>query len=485
MSFFLITFLISIFTIALTWTPLATTKIGITNILPYIYKTAAETLAEQGLCIFAFAFFLHAILQSQTFQALFASKRKWLQKRKYFTIGLITICAALLSSSLSWFDEFTHFYPLVTPLLTAMGFDLFSAVLCLYGGSVAGLLGLVSPERINTHFARCFEGVKGKINYTSLTGIGFRLVSFVFFISIVILFNVWYCSRNKQPSISKKNDNLIEEETPPPFNRNRKIILAVASFFLVSSFLAQMPVVADKLRLDEKAEIIPSWVTSEEEKESYIKVGEIEKMKIAKVKEGKEKDWGTFGEWKEKAISCWLIMGGMIICLVAKQSIMENLITAVQDSIPLVLIYIFSGVPAGIISDSGMSKKLAEKLLPETAKTSASVLALISIFCCSFLLTFMVGSTTALATTLVATSAKILLPLSADTLIGSALLAWIGAVIGMAFSPNNGILRASLEKNKITYRQFIKKVWKLGLIMLLVASGLVIFQVKQVLVIKK
>ncbi|CAG8801713.1 31877_t:CDS:2, partial [Racocetra persica] len=38
-----------------------------------------------------------------------------------------------------------------------MGFDFFSSVLCLYGGSVAGLLGLVSTERITTHFNPCFS----------------------------------------------------------------------------------------------------------------------------------------------------------------------------------------------------------------------------------------------------------------------------------------------------------------------------------------
>jgi hypothetical protein len=55
---------------------LATTKIGLTDIFPHFYKTAKDRIVGQGLSIFAFAFFLHAILQSQAFQALFASKRK-------------------------------------------------------------------------------------------------------------------------------------------------------------------------------------------------------------------------------------------------------------------------------------------------------------------------------------------------------------------------------------------------------------------------
>ena len=49
---------------------------GLADIIPYIYKTAGETLVDQGLPTFAFAFFLYAILQSQAFQALFSSHRE-------------------------------------------------------------------------------------------------------------------------------------------------------------------------------------------------------------------------------------------------------------------------------------------------------------------------------------------------------------------------------------------------------------------------
>ncbi|CFW93001.1 Putative Arginine/ornithine antiporter [endosymbiont DhMRE of Dentiscutata heterogama] len=469
--FFLITFAISILTIFLTWIPsLAKTKVGITDIFPHFLKTAGERLAGQGLSIFAFAFFLHAILQSQAFQALFASKRKWLQKRKYFTIGLITICAALLSSNLSWFDEFVHFYPLVIPLLLAMGFDFFSSFLCLYGGSVAGLLGLVSTERITTHFNQCFSEVKGKINYTGLTGIGFRVASLALFASIIILFNIWYCSRHQQASAADSG-NLSKEGPPPRLNRTRKLILAVAGFFLLGSFFAQAPWVAKKL--DGDAARIPEYVTNVETKEEYEKLGTIEEMKVTRIKEEKVKNWGTFGKWEEQAVNCWLIIGGIIICLLAKQSIMKNLITAIQNSIPLLLIYIFAAVPASIIKNSGMSEKIAEKLLPNTAQTAAASLALYSAFGFSFLITFVVGSTTSIATTLIAAFAPTLLAFGESTLIYAALFAWIGAIMGMAFSPNNGILRASLEKGQTSYKQFFKKTWILGLIMLAASAGLV------------
>ena len=473
MSFFLITFLSSIFTIILTWIPnLATTKVGLTDIFPHFYKTAKDRIVGQGLSIFAFAFFLYAILQSQSFQALFASKRKWLEKRKYLTIGLITVVVALLASELSWFDEFVHFYPLVIPLLLAIGFDAFSSILCLYGGSIAGLLGLVSSQRMSEHFGQSFSGVQGKINYNGFAGIGFRLTSLVVFVSLIVLFNIWYCSRNRQKVATQKED-LTQKETPPRFNKTRKWILALAGIFLFTSFLAQVPIAEKKL--GKVAEKIPPQITNEVKGEDqHERVGEIEKMKIAKVKEKNEKNWGVFGEWGEQAIDCWLIIGGIIICLLAKQSIIGSLTTSIQNAIPLLLVYIFAAVPATIIKKSGMSDNLAGILLPKTAKGAGSSFALLSVFGISFLLTFIVSSV-AIAIALVAAFAPILLAFGESTLIYGAIFAWVGAVMGMAFSPNNGILRASLEKGKVTYKQFIKKTWKLALIMTLVALGLVVF----------
>jgi len=53
-----------------------------------------------GLSIIAMAFLLYALLQSKSIQALFTSKRKWLQKRKLVAVAIITITTSLLASTL-------------------------------------------------------------------------------------------------------------------------------------------------------------------------------------------------------------------------------------------------------------------------------------------------------------------------------------------------------------------------------------------------
>ena len=334
-------------------------------------------------------------------------------------------------------------------------------------------MGLVSSQRMNSYFSSSFGKAKEGVNYTGTTGIGFRIVSFILFTTIIILFNIWYCSRNKKRASKSKSSNLTKETAPPPFNRTRKIILAVAGFFLLVGILAQVPWFADKSsKIKDK---VSDKISSEFKETEHEEMGNMGKeMKFTKTKEDKKSYWGTFGKWEGMGIDCWLIIGAIIICLLAKISIMGTLTTAVQSAIPLVLVYIFAAVPATIVQGSGMSENLAKTILPTSVMTKAKYWALLPIFGLSMLVSFLIDSTSITAA-MIAALAPTLASISSSVLIYAAIFAWVGGILGMAFSPNNGILIATLEKSKTTYKQFIKKTWMLGLIMLATAFGLVWF----------
>jgi uncharacterized ion transporter superfamily protein YfcC len=138
----------------------------------------------------------------------------------------------------------------------AMGFDVFSSILCLYGVSVAGLMGSTSSERMRRYFERCFSDAGENVDYSGTSGMGFRVISFILFSTIIILFNIWYCSRNKKKIITDKENHLVVKESNLSFNRTRKIILAVAGFFLLGSICGQISPIA-KL-LNPTAEKAPS-----------------------------------------------------------------------------------------------------------------------------------------------------------------------------------------------------------------------------------
>src|SRR5690349_9992833 len=108
---------------------------------------------------------------------------------------------------------------------------------------------------------------------------------------------------------------------------------------------------------------------------------------------------------------------------------MESFITAAKNSLPLLIVYIFAAVPAGIIESSGISKNLAERILPRSVSPNAGLWFLIGIFAFSTLTSFFISST-AMTTNLVAVSAPALLSISESTLIYAAIFAWMGGIIG-------------------------------------------------------
>ena len=143
--------------------------------------------------------------------------------------------------------------------------------------------------------------------------------------------------------------------------------------------------------------------------------------------------------------------------MITKQSLIKNLISAAQNSIPLLLIYVFSALPAAILKESKLGGLLAKFILPDKVISGAKYLALIPIFLLAIVLGFLVCSPS-MAAILVSALAPALKALSPTILIYAAIFAWVGVILGMTFSANNGILQASLEKNQLSYTPFIKKV---------------------------
>jgi uncharacterized ion transporter superfamily protein YfcC len=118
--------------------------------------------------------------------------------------------------------------------------------------------------------------------------------------------------------------------------------------------------------------------------------------------------------------------------------------------------------------------------LSENIASSAGFWFLVTIFGLSTLISFFICSTSITAA-LVSVSAPALLAISSQTLIYAAIFSWVGGILGMAFSPANGILVASLERSETSYKQFIKKTWVFWAIVTTVVFGLVFYWAKFVI----
>lgn len=483
--FFLISIIIlGILTFA-SWIPgVAKNTIGVTDIIPTIWESAKEILSfdGNGLAIIAFAFLLYALLQSKSVQALFASKRKWLQKRRFLTIAIITISASFLASHLWWADEFFHFYPLVVPLLLSMGFDTISAILCLYGGGIIGVIGSMSTENYG-HVFRKYAN-RGDVNFSGSDGLIFRTIVWVILTALIVFFNIWYCNRVYRASNQKKITNQEQEAIKiPAFNWKKKFILLLSFFFILVSVLGTLSwstKVIEKVGI--KQEKVPQKIAGNLQDETkHTKLGKVdvvvgkdekgepEKMEIARVTKEKKTYWGKFGEWSTAQVVYWLTIGAIIICLIDRQNIISTLVITITKTAPIIVTYIFSYAIITMVKSMDLNINLA-KLLPEKATKIPPGLIIFPVLFGVFFLCYF------FSIAIMPLFEKLVDPLkgfSKNTLLYGVIICLMARFVSMGLSPFSGNLQTTLQINKVSYKTYLKKTWFLWFMVFLITLGLI------------
>jgi len=164
--------------------------------------------------------------------------------------------------------------------------------------------------------------------------------------------------------------------------------------------------------------------------------------------------------------------------LLSKQNIFDTLVISVQNTIPLILGYILMQTLLVIVQNSEIIGNLGS-ILPSRPDANIKYLVLFGAFLFPFLINLFVPHTRYL---FISTFAPLLYAFSKDILLYGAITIIIGSTIASTFSPFNTILQISLQENKVTYREFLKKTWLLGLTMFLSSLLLVsvwIFSIKK------
>ncbi|KLL03203.1 MAG: hypothetical protein MRECE_24c018 [Mycoplasmataceae bacterium CE_OT135] len=486
---------------------MALKAIGILDVIPNIFKTAQDkifNLSGNGLSIIAFAFLIYAFLESKALQSFFASSKqeKW-KKRRNRVIVILTVAASIMSTFLFWYDEYIHFFPLIIPLFLSMGLDGFSSFFCLFGGAAAGLMAAVSPVNLTSYFNHVNEYTDDKTAFKGADGIGFRLVSWLIFTTIIVFFNIWYCNKIYLQSSSQKKKETVKAlpnkfVAKKPLSKKIKwIIISVFGFFVLGSILGSIPWFAKNLpgkegTIQEKAPYLSSSYKAglskrgESTGETYKKIGTMDKeittgeeeekgkqQDIAKVETNvNESFWPKFGHWDELQLCSWFVVGAIIICLLSKQNVANTLITTAQKTIPILIGYILMSTAATIIKESGMQNRLKDYLLSEKITKHASIFALFSIFFSFFLVSLVAHS---LAFPLFLSVVPALFAISPQVVLYATIIMLMARFLAVSISPTNVILMNALEASGTTYKEYIKKTWVLWLIIFLVALGLVGF----------
>jgi uncharacterized ion transporter superfamily protein YfcC len=128
-----------------------------------------------------------------------------------------------------------------------------------------------------------------------------------------------------------------------------------------------------------------------------------------------------------------------------------------------------------IMKESGLTDKLTRMILPDTTVskwTRITLLAAVYFFSSVFSFFF---SSTSISMAFISALSKVFLSFSKKNLIDASLFSWMGSMIGSSYSPNNGILIETLEKNALSYNKFIKVVWKFAIFLFIFGLFWVVF----------
>jgi len=70
-----------------------------------------------------------------------------------------------------------------------MGFDTFSSLLCLYGGSAVGIIGSIGSQG-RQHFFNKIVNPKAKTHFTGSEGRSFSIMVWLILTTILVFFNI-------------------------------------------------------------------------------------------------------------------------------------------------------------------------------------------------------------------------------------------------------------------------------------------------------
>lgn len=500
MNFYLINFLLSLFFISITliknliyfplkfsffsvnWELSFINYFGFFDIVHIFYKAFQNILSNQAINVISINFFLFSFIKSGIIQDIIYYKKEWFRKRKYLTIFLITFISSFLSSSLSWFDEFIHFYPSIVYLCKEMNFDKLSPFFLLYLSSISGLTSLFSNWRIiqyfnnssltkivnyysrdnynndHNHHYFTFNYSEDNISFSSLSTSTsdnnynfnyyflFRLFSFFILTFLSLIFNIFYCIKKENKKESKEEEQ--KKENKKIFNKRRLLILLIFIKFLIISILSQI----SNFNFLDFSKKIPVFFSN---------------------------DWGEFGFWNNVSIDCLFILGGLIISILDKKNIINNFSNSFKESFSILLNYLFSYVPFFIIENSINFESYF--FLDNNGNYKISLF----VFLFSIIISFIFNTTASTSYLISILSNKnktaTLIPtiikyqnIEKDIekeyifLIKSAILSWMGGIIGTSFSPINVTLINSLQQVNSSYKEFIKKTWYYWIIFIII-----------------
>lgn len=395
------------------------------------------------LFILAIGGFMTVVFRTGALNLGIAHMAKRFSTRGPLMIVLLCIIFGILGSVMSWSDETLGFYALMIPLMLGLGYDRLVVVGVVTVAPFIGIIGsTVNPFRIGV--------ASDRAGITMGDGLGLRLVILVLCLAAAIIYILRYAKRVKDdPSLSligfdKEDRSIIagkgKESLEPLTKRHGVLISMVAFTFALMTFA-----------------IIP-WGAILQNTQANDYTGESEVQPFA---------W-ELGWWLPELTVMFIVMAiavGVAARLNERETASAFLQGVADFSGPAALVVLAKSVAIIMTNTQTIDTILSAMEGFVSGRSSGGFIVLLSIV--SLPLGALVGSGSAG----MALVMPILAPLGDFAGIDRSLVvstyaamgAWLNVIL-----PINALLMAGLALAKVGYNSYLKFIWKLMVIQLLI-----------------
>lgn len=419
--------------------------------LPLVLMSPVKGFADAlDVCIFVIVIggFLGVVTKTRALEAGVAKIVEKMKGKEIWMIPVLMILFSLGGTTYGMAEETIAFYALITATMMAAGFDsLVGASVILLGAGVGVLGSTVNPFAVSVAvdaFQSAFPGVV--VNQSIVIALG--AILWITSLVIAIIFVMRYAKKvqhKKEASIlSEKEQRASEraflkknEKEPAQLTGRRKAILVLFGISFVIMIISLIPWSSFGITIFEKS---TAW---------FLGV--------------------PFGDWYFQELAAWFFLVSIIIGIIdglKEKEIVDSFVEGASGMISVALIIAVSRGISVLMAETGLSTYILTHAADALRGVSTGLFTGLS-YLVYVGLSFLIPSTSGLATASIPTMGGLayLLKLSPEVMI-MVFCAACGLV--NLFTPTSAVVMGGLEVSKIEFGTWLKFVFKLLLILLVV-----------------
>lgn len=388
--------------------------------------------------------FLEIIIESKALDAGIGRLLIKMKGREIWIIPIIMFLFSVGGTTYGMGEETIALYPIIIPVLLAAGFDILTAIMTILFGAGIGCIG----STLNFFIIQIAVDSISVINLTSITGIIWRIVSWLLLTTGGISFVVWYALRvrhDPKKSLLFNKKDFYETEFAiinnlPVYNGKRKatMIIFILSFILMIFSLIE-------------------W-----NKFGIIIFVNFAKL-ISKYTPFISNFFSPLGQWSFMEISALFFIASIIIALInwkGEEKYVNSFIRGSANILSVCLVIAFAAGISFIMTNTGMQLKLINRLsesMLKLGKTGFIMLAFLFFLIISFVIPSGSGFIQTIFSILGPVANEVATGLTSGTITA---FSFANGIINL-ISPTSVILMTSLSISKVPYNSFMKASWLL------------------------